>query len=232
LFGWVGFTAQAAETALPGDSLYSFKTGIEQVQISLAGDLDRQADLYLEFASHRLLEINKLVDSGRYQKAVAASEKIRLNIQRALEIMDKLEKVDPAKAAQRQFLLDAQLARFTAQINDLLLKLPPAFQPAFSNLLPPIQSEGSTPATPLVTRTPNPDIEQAVPVEDNTSQEDNLNDDTATGDNKGSGKDSEKEKGTEKSSENDSEADPKRDQAVTTTITTPQALKRHMNVRM
>jgi hypothetical protein len=205
LFGWVGITAQAAETALPGDTLYSFKTGMEQVQISLAGDLDKQAALYLEFASHRLQEINKLVDSERYQKAITVSEKFRLNIQRALEIMDRLAVIDPANAAQRQSELKSQLEEFTVQINELLAKLPSDFQPAFNNMLPPIQPGSFTPVTPGVTLTPTPGIEQNGQPEGNTDQQNNLMDDTETDNNQGTEKDPDKEQDSGKSSDSDSE---------------------------
>jgi hypothetical protein len=159
LFGWVGITARAAETALPGDTLYSFKTSMEQVQLSLSGDLDKQAGLYLEFASHRLQEIEELVDAGRYQKAVALSAKFHLNIQKALEITNNLAKVNPARAAQRWNEINSKLASFAVQLNKLMVKMPPAYQPAFNGIFPPSQPETPTPATPSITQTPDPGIE-------------------------------------------------------------------------
>ena len=136
LFGWAGVTARAAETSLPGDTLYSFKTGIEQVEVAFAVDLDKQAGLYIEFASHRLHEIESLVESGRYEKAVALSAKFRFNIQKALDITNNLAKVNPARAAQRRAEIDAELAGFTAQLDGLLVKIPPSYQPAFNNVIP------------------------------------------------------------------------------------------------
>lgn len=162
LFGWVGITARAAETALPGDTLYSFKTGIEQVQIALAGDLDKQAGLYLEFASRRLQEIERLVDTGRYQKAAALFAKFHLNIQKALEITNDLAKVNPARATQRRKEINTQLEGFAAQLSELMVKMPPSFQPAFNDAIPssPTASPTSLPLTPSVTQTPSPAVEQ------------------------------------------------------------------------
>jgi hypothetical protein len=150
---WAGITARAAESALPGDTLYTFKTGMEQVRVSLAGNLDKQAGLYLEFASHRLQEIEKLVDSGRYQKAAALAVKFRLNIQKAVEITNQLAAVDPLRAAQRQEQIQAQLAIFTSHLDELMGKMPPAYQPVFEDAIPP----SSAPGTRL---TPAPDVTQ------------------------------------------------------------------------
>ena len=156
--GWAGITARAAASAIPGDSLYSFKTGIEQVRVSLAGDLDKQAGLYLEFAAHRLQEIEKLVDAGRYQKAAALVAKFSLNIRKAREITIALARVNPARAAQRQQEIQAQLAIFSAQLGELMGKMPPAYQPAFNDVIPPVPAPSLQLApTPLATEHSTPD---------------------------------------------------------------------------
>jgi hypothetical protein len=163
LFGWVGITARAAESALPGDTLYSFKTSMEQVELALSGDLDKQVGLYLEFASHRLQEIEQLVDAGRYQKAAALSTRFHLNIQKAIEITAELAKVNPARAEQRRNEINSKLVGFAVQLNELMGKMPPVYQPAFNTAIPPSQS--NTPvSTPLgVAPTPYPGVEQDTP---------------------------------------------------------------------
>jgi hypothetical protein len=176
LFGWAGITARAAEMAVPGDTLYTFKTGIEQVQVALAGDLDKQAGLYLEFASHRLLEIEQLVESGRYQKAVALSPQFRFNIQKALEITNRLAKINPVRAAQRRIEIDAKLASFTAQLDALSAKIPSSYQPAFNNVIHPAQPVPPTPLAPKPSQTPVPTGASATQPAGNTEQPDGLRD--------------------------------------------------------
>ena len=203
LFGWVGITARAAETAVPGDTLYSFKTSIEQVQVALAVDLDKQVGLHLEFASHRLQEIERLIDTGRYEKAAALSEKFRFNIQKALDITNDLSKVDPALAAQRWKEINAQLTGFNAQLDELLGKLPPAYQPAFNNAFPTSQPGGLPPFAPLVTQTPDLSEEKDTPQNEHTGEQDTLD----TGTDAGFKKESEKAPVEQKNLENSSGED-------------------------
>jgi hypothetical protein len=203
LFGWVGITARAAETAVPGDTLYSFKTSFEQVQVALAVDLDKQVGLHLEFASHRLQEIEKLIDNGRFEKAMALSEQFRFNIQRALDINNDLAKVDPVRAAQRLKEIGAQLTSFNAQLDELLGKLPPAYQPAFNHVIPNSQPGGLTPLTPLVTQTPGLSEEKDSLQNEHSGEQDTLD----TGTDAGFKKEVEKAPAEEKNLENSSEED-------------------------
>ncbi|MFF3910809.1 DUF5667 domain-containing protein [Streptomyces sp. NPDC001848] len=60
-----GGVAAASSDALPGDSLYGLKRGIEDVKLDLAdGDNDR-GRLYLDQASTRLSEARRLMERGR-----------------------------------------------------------------------------------------------------------------------------------------------------------------------
>ncbi|MEV3875073.1 DUF5667 domain-containing protein [Streptomyces sp. NPDC049906] len=63
--GAFGGVAAASGDALPGDTLYGLKRGMEDVKRSLAdGDSDR-GELYLDQASTRLNEARRLMDRGR-----------------------------------------------------------------------------------------------------------------------------------------------------------------------
>ena len=60
-----GGVAAASSDALPGDSLYGLKRGIEDVKLGMAdGDTDR-GRLYLDQASTRLSEARRLMERGR-----------------------------------------------------------------------------------------------------------------------------------------------------------------------
>ena len=165
---WAGITARAAESAVPGDTLYTFKTGMEHVRVSLAGNLDKQAGLYLEFASRRLQEIEKLVDSGRYQKAADLAAKFHLNIQKAEQITNQLAAVDPLQAARRQQQIQAQLAIFASQLAELLGKMPPAYQPEFEDAIPTSSNSGIRPVPASdATRQPKPGDAQEIQKDEN-----------------------------------------------------------------
>ncbi|MCT9006413.1 DUF5667 domain-containing protein [Streptomyces sp. NPDC054766] len=63
--GAFGGVAAASSDALPGDSLYGLKRGMEDIKLDLAhGDSDR-GELYLDQASTRLSEARRLMERGR-----------------------------------------------------------------------------------------------------------------------------------------------------------------------
>jgi hypothetical protein len=63
--GAFGGVAAASSDALPGDSLYGLKRGMEDIKLGLAhGDNDR-GELYLDQASTRLNEARRLMERGR-----------------------------------------------------------------------------------------------------------------------------------------------------------------------
>lgn len=61
----LGGVATASSDALPGDSLYGLKRGIEDFKLGLAGDDDERGRAYLDQASTRLNEARRLLDRGR-----------------------------------------------------------------------------------------------------------------------------------------------------------------------
>ncbi|SPF06804.1 DUF5667 domain-containing protein [Streptomyces sp. MA5143a] len=63
--GAFGGVAAASSDALPGDSLYGLKRGIEDVRLTLADDTDDRGRLYLDQASTRLSEARRLMERGR-----------------------------------------------------------------------------------------------------------------------------------------------------------------------
>ncbi|MDJ0465587.1 DUF5667 domain-containing protein [Streptomyces sp. H27-C3] len=57
--------AAASSDALPGDSLYGLKRGMEDVKLGLAGDDADRGEIYLDQASTRLQEARRLMERGR-----------------------------------------------------------------------------------------------------------------------------------------------------------------------
>ncbi|MEU0250682.1 DUF5667 domain-containing protein [Streptomyces sp. NPDC006235] len=60
-----GGVAAASSDALPGDSLYGLKRGIEDVKLGLADSVDERGRVYLDHASTRLSEARRLMERGR-----------------------------------------------------------------------------------------------------------------------------------------------------------------------
>jgi hypothetical protein len=63
--GAFGGVAAASSDALPGDSLYGLKRGMEDFKLNLAADEAERGELYLDHASTRLGEARRLMERGR-----------------------------------------------------------------------------------------------------------------------------------------------------------------------
>ncbi|MER6050288.1 DUF5667 domain-containing protein [Streptomyces sp. NPDC001793] len=57
--------AAASTDALPGDSLYGLKRGMEDLRLTMAGDDSDRGQLYLDQASTRMMEARRLMERGR-----------------------------------------------------------------------------------------------------------------------------------------------------------------------
>jgi hypothetical protein len=63
--GALGGVAAASTNALPGDSLYGLKRGMEDLKLDMAGNDASRGKVYLDMASTRMQEARRLMDRGR-----------------------------------------------------------------------------------------------------------------------------------------------------------------------
>ncbi|CAM5247966.1 hypothetical protein GCM10010329_08710 [Streptomyces spiroverticillatus] len=63
--GAFGGVAAASSNALPGDSLYGLKRGMEDLKLTMADDASDRGQIYLDQASTRLQEARRLMERGR-----------------------------------------------------------------------------------------------------------------------------------------------------------------------
>ncbi|MDV5146504.1 DUF5667 domain-containing protein [Streptomyces sp. SBC-4] len=63
--GAFGGVAAASSDALPGDSLYGLKRGMEDIKLGMADDAADRGGIYLDQASTRLSEARRLMERGR-----------------------------------------------------------------------------------------------------------------------------------------------------------------------
>ena len=66
-----GSTVYAAQNSLPGDTLYTVKTGVENLQLAVTASPAVKADLYLKFAQRRVDEMQQQVKLNRDVNAQA-----------------------------------------------------------------------------------------------------------------------------------------------------------------
>ncbi len=63
--GALGGVAAASTNALPGDTLYGLKRGMEDLKLDMAGNDASRGKVYLDLASTRMQEARRLMDRGR-----------------------------------------------------------------------------------------------------------------------------------------------------------------------
>jgi len=155
--------AAASRSSLPGDRLYPVKTGLEQAELSIKPDRGVQAALYLEFAGHRLDEINGLITVGRYSQVPELSTEFLAYIGKAVQSTQALSKTNPARAALLDQKISITLASYNKILNQLATSAPETLRPGLKNTLddtentlkdqPASQNPTSAP-TPSATLTP------------------------------------------------------------------------------
>jgi hypothetical protein len=112
LFGSASVTAYAAQGALPGDTLYAVKTGLEELQIQLAARPEKQASLHLAFAGRRLDEAEALIAAGREEGLQWISDSFEAHLAEAWRARLELETERPDIAADLERQEDEEWARY------------------------------------------------------------------------------------------------------------------------
>lgn len=135
LFGGASATAYAAQSALPGDALYSVKTSLEQTQITLANDAYNQAQLHLRFAQRRLDEIKQLLAQGRTNDIEFASTEFEHYIQQAMHASQLVQTADPERGAELSKLVSQALLDYAGALKSVLVTVPDPVKPAVQNAL-------------------------------------------------------------------------------------------------
>lgn len=165
--GAFGGVAAASTNALPGDTLYGLKRGMEDMRLTMAGDESRRGEMYLDLASTRLQEARRLMErqkSGRLdqesvgdvRKALSgmrqeASEGHRL-LSTAYErdgSLGPMEALNAFSAAHRKGWselrgrLPAQLSDVSQQVNSVFDAMEQDVAP-LKSVLPPADGSGSS----------------------------------------------------------------------------------------
>jgi hypothetical protein len=135
LFGGVGATAFAAQSALPGDALYSVKTSLEQTRVILARDAYDQAQLHLAFAQRRLDEMAELVRQGRYSDVEMASSEFEAYIQRAISALETVMAGDTERGLLLSNQITNKLLSYALVLKEVLAGVPDAIRPAVERAL-------------------------------------------------------------------------------------------------
>lgn len=142
--------AQASYTALPGDSLYRVKMGMEDATMALSFNPVSDANLHIEFARQRLLEMQMLTLEGRYDEIAPAAHKFEYHLDQALKEMNELPGKDPRNL---KILVNSMQDAVTRQTHfmDFLSESVPADTKLVFDRVTSVANEGLSTANDLLT---------------------------------------------------------------------------------
>ncbi|MCC7130937.1 MAG: hypothetical protein IT297_11125, partial [Anaerolineae bacterium] len=120
LFGGAGMTAYASHSALPGDALYSVKTGVEQTRVTLARDAADKARLNLAFAERRLDEIARLIENNRAADIAQAVQEYEKYVQSAIAELETVAAGDPTGAQELASQAAVLLNRYAQTLSGMV----------------------------------------------------------------------------------------------------------------
>ena len=114
-----GQLALAARLSLPGDALYSVKTGMENARLIGRSDAVSEARLHTEFARQRLLEIQSLVFEGSFEELHLAVDDLETHTRQAVDAIIEVAGKNPKQGRQLAFEFQDALQRHAGLISVL-----------------------------------------------------------------------------------------------------------------
>jgi Domain of unknown function (DUF5667) len=121
--GW-GLIANSAK-AIPGDSLYSLKLDLEQLQVAFSLTPEGDVSLLAQFVENRLEEIQEVTRKFRTSEIIPGLERY----QQALGRLDSaLEQLPPTFHSEQLEEIQGRLSRQTDVLLDLREQMPPEAQ--------------------------------------------------------------------------------------------------------
>jgi hypothetical protein len=108
--------ALASAGAIPGDSLYPLKLGLEEAALAVTPSEAGDAQLRIDFAQRRLREIQMLTLEGRYDYIPSAVQNFEAQVQDAVKTLSTVASNDPKQAEMLAQSLQNTLADQTEMI--------------------------------------------------------------------------------------------------------------------
>lgn len=116
--------AAVSQSSLPGDPLYSVKTGLEKAALVVTPSASGDARLHVRYAQRRLAEIQTLAREGRYQFIPPTVADFQVQVDQAIQAMNGLAGQDLSEAKQLAQNLQQVLADQTPAISHLSRSAP------------------------------------------------------------------------------------------------------------
>lgn len=133
--------AHASQNALPGDSLYRVKIGLEDISLALSSNSVADAKLHIEFARRRLLEMQMLTLEGRFNEVAPLTGRYQHHLRTALLLMSDLPGKDPANLQALAVSLQNTVSGQTQFMDFLSNSVPADTKQSFEQIID-ISNEG------------------------------------------------------------------------------------------
>ena len=114
----------AADSSLPGDTLYPLKTTTEDIRLAATSDAADKVELRLVLVQTRLGELQKLAAQKRYRDMGVASAGLKTQVDETTKALNTLAGGNPERAAQEQSLALQSFAHASVALNTLLAQVP------------------------------------------------------------------------------------------------------------
>ena len=159
----VQVAAAAADSSLPGDTLYPLKTLAENVRLAVTPDVADQVRLHLELVQTRLAEIQTLAARKRYHDMEAASAGLQDQIDETTKSLKVLAASDPERAARSASLALQRFAQASLVLDTVLADVPVAQRPAIKQAVMHADAGTSTLRGHMLSATSTPLAPSATP---------------------------------------------------------------------
>jgi DNA-binding response OmpR family regulator len=132
-----------AGQALPGETLYRLKTGMEQVRLLLNRDQVGEAQLHLQFASTRLGEAEMLLDQEQFEVMPTALVEFESEVEDASRIMATAFDQEQPQAVSIRSLVEFNLAAYDEILAYLSGEAPDEVRDVIHNVMLRVRSKSS-----------------------------------------------------------------------------------------
>lgn len=116
--------ALAAQTSIPGDSLYGVKVAQEKLQLAFSFTVEGDAQLHIKFAQRRLVELEALILEGRFEYARATADEYEKEVDVALAMITELAEQGGENVIQLAADLESVLSSHSAVFMFLAATVP------------------------------------------------------------------------------------------------------------
>ncbi|MBN1537341.1 MAG: hypothetical protein JW908_11460 [Anaerolineales bacterium] len=123
----------AAQNAVPGEALYPVKTSLETVQLAITTSPLKEAQLHLQFADHRLVEMQTLSALEDYDHFDVVVSNMDNHVDQALQALQNQAIKDPIQTKEFAMEMRRSLSRHEQTLAYIKAKAPSKNQAALNH---------------------------------------------------------------------------------------------------